>query len=103
LGIADHSAGRLNAAWARLEESVRLRREIGLWAGVAADQVGLIYIAAAQDRRDDALELAEEAYATAEACGGRRHGPIFPHTPQMASKLIDIASRLHGVGATAGP
>ncbi|WP_049572552.1 tetratricopeptide repeat protein [Nonomuraea sp. SBT364] len=72
LGIADHSAGRLEAAREHLEESVRLRREIGLWAGVAANQVGLIYIAAAQGRRDDALALAEEAYATAEACGARR-------------------------------
>jgi tetratricopeptide (TPR) repeat protein len=72
LGIADHSVGRLDAARERLEESVRLRREIGLWAGVAANQVGLIYIAAAQDRRDDALALAEEAYATAKACGAQR-------------------------------
>ncbi|MDP4508636.1 tetratricopeptide repeat protein [Nonomuraea turcica] len=72
LGIADHSAGRLDAARERLEESTRLRREIGLLAGVAANQVGLIYIAAAQGRRDDALALAEVAYATAEACGAQR-------------------------------
>ncbi|GII85666.1 hypothetical protein Ssi03_36560 [Sphaerisporangium siamense] len=72
LGIADHSAGRLDAARERLEEAARLRGEIGLLAGVAADQVGLIYIAAAQDRRDDALALADEAYATAEACGAQR-------------------------------
>lgn len=72
LGIADHSAGRLDSAREKLEESVRLRQRIELWAGVAADQVGLIYIAAAQGRRDDALALAEEAYATAEACGAAR-------------------------------
>ncbi|MEV0200183.1 tetratricopeptide repeat protein [Nonomuraea sp. NPDC050691] len=72
LGIADHAAGRLDAAREHLEASVRLRREIGLLAGVAADQVGLIYIAAAQGRRDDAVVLAAEAYATAEACGARR-------------------------------
>ncbi|TYB45829.1 tetratricopeptide repeat protein [Nonomuraea sp. PA05] len=72
LGIADHAAGRLEAARQRLEESVRLRREIGLPAGVAANQVGLIYIAAAQGRRDDALSLADEAHALAESCGARR-------------------------------
>ncbi|MBB5629689.1 tetratricopeptide repeat protein [Sphaerisporangium krabiense] len=72
LGIADHHAGRLDAARERLEEAARLRREIGLLAGAAADQVGLIYIAVAQGRRDDALALAEEAYATAEACGAQR-------------------------------
>ncbi|MFI0420074.1 tetratricopeptide repeat protein [Spongiactinospora sp. 9N601] len=72
LGIADHFAGRLDAARERLEESARLRREIGLLAGVAADQVGLIYIAVAQGRREEALALAEEAYATAEACGAHR-------------------------------
>ncbi|GAA2215314.1 hypothetical protein GCM10009850_107810 [Nonomuraea monospora] len=72
LGIADHAAGRLDAARQRLEESVRLRREIGLPAGVAANQVGLIYIAAAQGRRDDALSLADEAHALAESCGARR-------------------------------
>ncbi|MBF8187981.1 tetratricopeptide repeat protein [Nonomuraea sp. K274] len=72
LGIADHAAGRLDAAREHLEASVRLRREIGLLAGVAADQVGLIYIAAAQGRQDDAVALAAEAYATAEECGARR-------------------------------
>ncbi|TMR94467.1 tetratricopeptide repeat protein [Nonomuraea basaltis] len=72
LGIAEHFAGQLDAAREHLEESVRLRREIGLLAGVAANQVGLIYIAAAQSRCDDALALAEEAYATAEACGAQR-------------------------------
>ncbi|WP_379522749.1 tetratricopeptide repeat protein [Nonomuraea insulae] len=72
LGIADHAAGRLDAAREHLEASVRLRREIGLLAGVAANQVGLIYIAAAQGRQDDAVALAAEAYATAEACGDRR-------------------------------
>lgn len=72
LGIADHHAGRLDAARAKLEESVRLRRTIGLPAGAAADQVGLIYIALAQGRREDALALAEEAHATASACGAER-------------------------------
>ena len=69
LGIAEHAAGRLDAARERLEESARLRREGGLLAGVASNLVGLIYIAAAQGRRDDALALAREAEALAEAAG----------------------------------
>jgi tetratricopeptide (TPR) repeat protein len=69
LGIAEHAAGRLDAARLRLEESVRLRREIGLLAGVAANLVGLIYIAAGQGRRSDALALAAEARAIADVSG----------------------------------
>lgn len=48
LGIAEHQAGRLDAARERLEESARLRREVGFMPGVAANLVGLIYIAAAE-------------------------------------------------------
>ena len=69
LGVAEHAAGRLDAARERLEESVQVRREIGLMPGVAANLVGLIYIAAGQGRRDDALALAAEAAAIAEASG----------------------------------
>src|SRR5437868_9438103 len=72
LGIAEHAAGRLDTARMHLENSTRLRRELGHPAGVAANQVGLIYIAAAQGRRDDALTLADEAHATAEASGADR-------------------------------
>ncbi len=72
LGIAEHAAGRLDAARLHLEESTRLRREIGAWPGVAANLVGLTYIAVGQDRRDDALKLIEEARALAEASGA--HG-----------------------------
>ena len=71
LGIAEHAAGRLEAARLHLEESTRLRREIGAWPGVASNLVGLIYIAAGQGRRDDVLKLAEEARAIAEANGAR--------------------------------
>jgi hypothetical protein len=46
---------------------VRLRRELGFLSGVAANQVGLAYIAAAQNRRDDALALLDEAGTNAEA------------------------------------
>jgi tetratricopeptide (TPR) repeat protein len=69
LGIAEHAAGRLEAARLHLEESTRLRREMGSWPGVASNLVGLTYIAAGQDRRDDALTLIEEARALAEASG----------------------------------
>ncbi|GIH61611.1 tetratricopeptide repeat protein [Microbispora siamensis] len=69
LGIAEHRAGRLEAARDRLEESVRLRRELGFHPGVAANLVGLAYIAAAEDRRDDALRLLDEAAALAEESG----------------------------------
>jgi hypothetical protein len=69
LGIAEHSAGRMDAAREYLEESVRLRREIGLLPGVAGNLVGLIYIAAAQGRRDDALALADEATAICQESG----------------------------------
>jgi hypothetical protein len=41
----------------------------GALAGVASNQVGLIYIAIAEGRRDDALALAAEALALAEAAG----------------------------------
>lgn len=67
LGIAEHAAGRLEAARERLEESTRLRREIGFTEGVAANLVGLTYIAAAQGRVDDALALIDEAGEIAEA------------------------------------
>ncbi|MEW9531169.1 tetratricopeptide repeat protein [Microbispora sp. NPDC049125] len=72
LGIAEHFAGRLDAARERLEESVRLRREIGFMPGVAANLIGLAYIAAGRGERDQALALIEEAGAIAEANGA--HG-----------------------------
>jgi tetratricopeptide (TPR) repeat protein len=72
LGIAEHAAGRLETARERLEESVRLRQEIAFLPGVAANLVGLIYIAIAEDRRDEAKALLEEARAIAEASGAKR-------------------------------
>jgi tetratricopeptide (TPR) repeat protein len=69
LGIAAHMAGRLDEARERLEESSRLRREVGdLW-GVAANMVGLAYVAAAQDRRADALATLDQAHTIAQAHG----------------------------------
>jgi tetratricopeptide (TPR) repeat protein len=72
LGIEAHAAGRMDAARQRLEESTRLRREIGQLPGAAANLVGLAYIAAAQDRHDDALALLDEAAAIAVASNAHR-------------------------------
>jgi hypothetical protein len=72
LGIEAHAAGRLDTARQRLEDSTRLRRELGLLPGVASNLIGLAYIAAAQDRRGDALALLEEAGAIAEASDSQR-------------------------------
>ncbi|MFG6191420.1 tol-pal system YbgF family protein [Nonomuraea sp. JJY05] len=69
LGIAAHMAGRLDEARERLEESSRLWREVGALPGVAANMVGLAYIAAAQDRRADALATLDEAHTIAQAHG----------------------------------
>jgi tetratricopeptide (TPR) repeat protein len=72
LGIAAHRSGRLELARRWLEDSTRLRREIGLLPGAAANMVGLAYIAAAQERRDDALALLDEASAIATATEAHR-------------------------------
>jgi hypothetical protein len=69
LGVAAHMAGRLDEARERLAESTRLRREIGALPGVASNMVGLAYVAAAQDRRADALATLDEAYTIAHAHG----------------------------------
>jgi hypothetical protein len=71
LGIAEHAAGRLDVARKHLEQSAELRWETRNLAGVAANLVGLIYIAAAQGRRADGLELARQATDLAQATGAR--------------------------------
>ena len=72
LGIAAHAAGQLDLARERLEESTRLRRELGQPAGAAANLIGLAYIAAGQGRRSDALAILAEAGDLATASGARR-------------------------------
>jgi hypothetical protein len=67
LGIQAHATGRMDLARRRLEASALLRRELGLLPGVAANLIGLAYIAAAEGRRDDALALLDEAGAIAGA------------------------------------
>jgi tetratricopeptide (TPR) repeat protein len=83
-GIAQHAAGRLDTARQRLEESVRLRREIGLLPGIAANLVGLAYIAAGQGRRDDALALIQDAGAIAAASGAHN---IMRHVEEARAQL----------------
>jgi tetratricopeptide (TPR) repeat protein len=72
LGIADHRAGRLTAARERLEESTRLRRDAGLLPGVAANLVGLAYVAAADGRQDDARAILAEAAGICRTTGAQR-------------------------------
>lgn len=84
LGVAAHTAGRLDEARERLEESSRLRREIGNMPGVASNMIGLAYIAAAQDRRADAVAILDEADAIA-----REHGAdaIARHLEEARTRL----------------
>jgi tetratricopeptide (TPR) repeat protein len=84
LGFAEQAAGRLDAAREQLEESVRLRREVGFQPGVAANLVGLAYIAAGQGRRDEASTLIAEAGAIAEASGA--HG-ILRYVEEARAEL----------------
>jgi tetratricopeptide (TPR) repeat protein len=74
LGIAAHVAGHYDDAKALLEESTALRRALGFTAGVAANLVGLIYLAATQGRPDDARTLADEAAALAASVGATAVG-----------------------------
>ena len=67
LGLIEHAAGRLDAAREHLEESTRLRRELWFQPGVAANLVGLAYLAAEDGRRPDALALLDEAEELAKA------------------------------------
>jgi tetratricopeptide (TPR) repeat protein len=72
LGIAAHRAGDLDAARRRLEEATRLRRQTGQLAAAAANMIGLAYIAAAQQRTDDAGAILDEAAAIATSSGADR-------------------------------
>ncbi len=72
LGIRAHAAGELEKARQHLEESTKLRRDIDHLPGVAANLVGLAYIAAGQGRRADARALLDEASALAEASDAQR-------------------------------
>jgi tetratricopeptide (TPR) repeat protein len=84
LGIEAHAASRLDLARQRLEESTRLRRDIGSLRGAAANMIGLAYIAAAQQRHDDARALLDEASAIAEAHGA----PRIQHQADEARRTV---------------
>jgi hypothetical protein len=69
LGFADMAAGRWDDARARLEESVRLRREVGHRPGVAAGLIALAGLAATEGRTGEVPVLLDEATAIARDCG----------------------------------
>ncbi|BCJ27242.1 hypothetical protein [Actinocatenispora sera] len=76
LGIAAHQEGNLTAARELLERSTLLRRELHFDAGVAANLVGLAYLAYAEGRREGAAALLDEGdrlCAAAGAAGIARH------------------------------
>jgi tetratricopeptide (TPR) repeat protein len=74
LGFADLAAGQPAAGRQRLEESIRLRREVGHHAGVAAGLLALAEVADQGGRPEDAERLLAEATETARACGA--HGVL---------------------------
>jgi hypothetical protein len=89
LGICAHATGHPDLARQRLEESTKLRRQIGLLPGVAANLVGLAYIAAAQGRGDDIPALLDEAGAIAEAHQAQR---ILKQVNQARADLSELDS-----------
>jgi tetratricopeptide (TPR) repeat protein len=84
LGIAAHRAGDLDVARERLEESNRLRRPADLLPGVAANLIGLAYIAAAQGRPADALAHLDEAEAIATSTSAHR---VLHHITEARTNL----------------
>jgi tetratricopeptide (TPR) repeat protein len=74
LGFADMAAGLPDAARELLEESVRLRRDLGFKPGVAAGLLALAGLAARGGDRDRALALFDEAAALAAEAGA--HGVL---------------------------
>jgi tetratricopeptide (TPR) repeat protein len=69
LGFVELEAGRAEAAWARFEESVELRRADGFLPGVAAGLLTLGEVAAEAGRVEQARALLLEARALAEQVG----------------------------------
>jgi ketosteroid isomerase-like protein len=72
LGFAEQAAGRLDAARARLEESLALRRELGFERGVAAALLALAENADARGDQEAARRLWAEGRETARQSGA--HG-----------------------------
>jgi hypothetical protein len=61
LGIVEHRAGHLGQARRHLEESTRLRRRLGFGPAIAANLVGLAYIAAADGRDEEVPAMLDDA------------------------------------------
>lgn len=84
LGIAAHRDGNLTEARKLLERSTVLRRELRFDAGVAANLVGLAYLAHAEGRRADATALLDEGDRLCAAAGA--HG-IAAHLAEARTNL----------------
>lgn len=69
LGFAEHAAKRPDAARDHLEESTRLRRELGFRPGVAANLIVLAQFAVEDGRTDEAAALLDDAARLAEDSG----------------------------------
>jgi hypothetical protein len=61
LAFVAQLGGRPGLARERLEESSQLRREVGFLPGVAANMIGLAFLAVQDGRRADALSILDDA------------------------------------------
>lgn len=69
LAFVEQAAGRLPEARRLMAESTELRRAIGFLPGVAANLVGLAYLAAEDDHAEEAPALLDEAAKAAAESG----------------------------------
>ncbi|GAA2392736.1 hypothetical protein Cme02nite_11780 [Catellatospora methionotrophica] len=74
LGFADLEAGDRAGGREKLEESARIRRELGFLPGLAAAQLALAQLAYEEDRDEEAAALLEQARAS--AARSRAHGVL---------------------------
>jgi hypothetical protein len=72
LAIASHERGHLEEAERELVASAAQRRSLGFTAGVAANLVGLSYIALGRGDRYQAMRYAHDAIAAALAIGAAK-------------------------------
>jgi tetratricopeptide (TPR) repeat protein len=87
LGFHAMAHGRLDLARGRLEESLRLRREIGFQPGVAAALLALAELSAQSGEPERARELFDDATAVARESGA--HGIL--HWIEEARAELDAA------------
>lgn len=78
----ERAAGRLGSARELLERSVELREQVGFQPGVAANLIGLAYIAAADGRDADARMLDRAAAIVEE------------YVPGLAGQIQEARSEL---------